>query len=109
MKRKRLASKDYLIVVDKSFTLSKGGVILSYAFSIEVSEISNIIKLGSMLMDWVQKEDGKFLAKNFFSKTETPVIFAKDEELFIIWSFVAKDDDIVKELKKKKIKEVIYD
>lgn len=109
MKRKKIASKDNIIVVDRSYTINKGGVILSFALPVGVSEISNVIQLGSMLMDYIQKDCGKFLAKNFFSKTETPILFAKNEELFMIWSFVAKDDNIVEELKKKKIKEVFYE
>ena len=104
------ASNGDFIVVDSSYTVTKGGIVLSFAFPVGVSEIAEIIDLGAMFETYIKKDFGKMLSSNFFSKTATPVLFSRGEDMFMIWSFVAKDDKkALKDMKRLKIKEVKYE
>lgn len=107
---KKIASNDNYIIVDSSYCQSKCGLVVSFAFPLFANEISVITELGNMFEEYVKKNFGKVLSKHFFSKTVTPVLFSKGEEMFMVWSFVAKDDKkALKQLKKLKVKEVEYE
>lgn len=107
---KIIASNDNVIVVDSSYTYTKGGIVVSFAFPIGVTEVAEIIELGEMFETYIKKSFGKILSKNFFSKTTTPVLFSKGEEMFMIWSFVAKDNEkALKDMKNMRIKEIKYE
>lgn len=105
-----VASNDNMIVVDSSYTYTKGGIVVSFAFPVGVTEVAELIELGEMFETYIKKTFGKILSKDFFSKTATPVLFSKGEDIFMIWSFVAKDEKkALKDIEKMKIKEVKYE
>ena len=105
-----VASNDNMIVVDSSYTYTKGGIVVSFAFPVGVTEVAELIELGAMFEAYIKKTFGKILSKDFFSKTATPVLFSKGEDIFMIWAFVAKDEKkALKDIEKMKIKEVKYE
>ena len=105
-----VASNNNLIVIDSSYTKTKGGIVLSFAFPVGVSELSEIIELGKLFEEYIHKSFGKILAKDFFAKTSSPVMFSKGEDIYMIWSFISDDDEkALKQMKKMKIKEIKYE
>lgn len=61
-------------------------------------------------MEYVSKNYKKLIKENFLSKSKTPYVFGKNEQLYMIWSFTGeKSQKIKKLLKQYKIKEVNYD
>lgn len=107
---KMVIANNNTIIVDSSYTKSKGGIIVSFAFPVGANEIEIIVELGKMFVEYIQKDFGKMLSDFFFAKTQSPVVFSKGEELFMVWAFVARDDEkALKEIKKRKIKEISYE
>lgn len=104
-------SEPNMIVVDGAYSISKGNrICLSFAFPVGVTSVDEIKSLGEMLMEFVKEQYSDLILGFFLAKSESPLVFGKGEEVYMIWSFSGTaDKKTLAALKKFKIKEVKYE
>ena len=102
---------DNVDVIDSAWCRNKNGVCLSFAISVQVMSVDEIVAYGKEFVRAVKESYKQLLKDYFYAKTDTPIISAMDNgEMIMLWSFQGEGDDAtLRALKDAGIKEVKYD
>jgi len=98
------------IVVDSAYSINKAGISLSFACSIGILEVNDIIELSTMMINFIKMNYSELISSNFIAKSATPYLFAKGDCVYMIWSFSGVEDEYtMQQLENKKIRKIDYE
>jgi len=108
---KKVASGENIIVVESDYVVNSQGVLVSFYIPTNFVEISELVELSNMFIEFVKKDYKELLEEfDFDSKSTTPIVYSDEEnKLKMVLCFCAEPSErLLSKLRGIGIKQTTY-